>query len=513
MSKRRQPPPGISVQDWQATPESVQTLVSTLLAVVEEMQQVVPQLQRQIEQQQKHINEQQKHIHEQQKRISQLAEQVGKNSRNSSKPPSSDPPHVKPAPPKKKGKRQRGGQPGHPGHGRRLRPPEDVNRFVISKPTSCRECGTLLLGQDPQPQRHQVCELPPIEPEIIEYQVHTLRCLHCGEESCADWPVGMPPGAFGPRVQAVTGTLSGRYSVSRRDVQEMLATLFQVEMGLGTVSNQEAQVSAALSEPVVEAQAYVQQQSQVNTDETSWSLQYQRHWLWTAATPLVTVFLLVATRGAAGVKQLLGQDFSGVIGSDRWSAYNWLDPSRRQLCWAHLLRDFQAFVERKGESAIIGQKLLQQAGQMFALWQRVRDGTVSRPDFQEAMRPIRREVTASLQLGAFIDHAQTAKTCANILKLDVALWTFLDQEGVEPTNNAAERALRRGVLWRKRSFGSQSERGLRFTERILTVVTTLRQQERNVLEYVTAACQAQHFGLPAPSLLPVGHSDDYIYTD
>jgi hypothetical protein len=488
-----QPPADITVQDWKATPESVKDLVYQLIVVVEEMQQVMPQMQQ---------------------RINQLEEQVGKNSRNSSKPPSSDGPQVKKPPAKEKGQRKRGGQPGHPGRGRKLKAAEEVKHFVVSKPSSCQACGTLLLGEDPQPQRHQVCELPPIEPEITEYQVHTLRCLHCGHDNCGEWPVGMPPGGFGPRVQALVGTLSGRYNVSRRDIKEMLNTIFQVEMSLGTVSNQEAQVSNALSEPVAEAQEYVQQQGQVNTDETSWSKHSdQRHWLWTAATPLVTIFLIVATRGGDGLKALLGQDFVGITGSDRWSAYNWLDAARRQLCWAHLLRDFQAFVERKGESAIVGQALLKYAAQMFTLWHRVRDGTLSRSDFQQAMRPIRHEITAFLRLGTYLNHPQTAKTCANILKLETALWAFVDHEDVDPTNNAAERALRRGVLWRKRSFGSQSDRGLRFTERILTVVTTLRQQDRNVLDYLTAACQAQNLDLPAPSLLPASHFTDYIVTD
>jgi transposase len=488
----RQPPSGISTQDWDATPHSVKTLVYTLLATVDELQKTVSQLQT---------------------RVNQLEEQVGQNSRNSSKPPSSDPPDVKKPPLKEKSERKQGGQPGHVGRGRRLKPPDEVNRFVVSKPTCCEACGTLLLGEDPCPQRHQVCELPPIVPEIIEYQVHTLACLHCGHETTAEPPPGMPTGSFGPRVQAITGLLVGRYTVSRRDVREILATIFQVEMGLGTVSNQEAQMSAALAEPVAEAQAHVQQQQQVNVDETSWAKHNKKQWLWTATTPLVTVFLILASRSAAAAKQLLGQQIAAVIGSDRFSAYNWLDSWRRQLCWAHLLRDFQAFVERNGESAMIGQALLQQASQMFALWYRVRDGTLSHADFQVAMSPIRQEIDNWLQLGTFVNHAKTASTCRNIWKVAPALWTFVDTPGIEPTNNAAERALRRGVMWRKRSFGSQSERGLRFTERILTVVTTLRQQNRNVLAYLTVACEAQHFGLPAPSLLPVDSQADLTSTN
>jgi transposase len=270
-------------------------------------------------------------------------------------------------------------------------------------------------------------------------------------------------------------------------------------------------VSAALAEPV--AQAHVQQQQQVNVDETSWAKHNKKQWLWTATTPLVTVFLIMASRSAAAAKQLLGQQIAAIIGSDRFSAYNWLDSSRRQLCWAHLLRDFQAFAERKGESAMIGQALLQQVSQMFAFWYRVRDGTLAHADFQVVMRPIRQEIDTWLQIGTYSDHAKTASTCHNILKFAPALWTFVNTPDVEPTNNAAERALRRGVIWRKRSFGSQSERGLRFTERILSVVTTLRQQNRNVLTYLTAACEAQHLGLPAPSLLPVDSQADLISTN
>ena len=503
---KRQPPPGITAQDWDVTPSSVQTLVYTLLATVEEMQQIVPQLQKQIERQQKQVEQQQK-------RIKQLEEQVGKNSRNSSKPPSSDPPNVKKPPPKAQGNRKRGGQPGHKGHGRKLKPAEEVTRFVVSKPSECQECGTLLLGEDPQPHRHQVCELPPIVPEIIEYQAHALTCLGCGHKTRARWPVAMPTGSFGPRVQGLIGYLSGRFSVSRRDVEEMMTSIFQVEISLGAVSAQEARLSAALAEPVNQAQDYVQQQAQINTDETSWEKNNKRHWLWTAATDWVTVFLIVATRGADGFKQLMGTEFDGIIGSDRWSAYNWLDAGQRQLCWAHLLRDFQAFVDRKGESAVIGQALLKQTVAMFDLWHRARDGTMSRPDFQQAMRPIRQEIEALLSVGTFINHSKTAKTCANILKIAPALWSFVEYEGIDPTNNAAERALRRGVLWRKRSFGSQSDRGLRFTERILTTVTTLRQQQRNVLDFLALACQAQHLGLPAPSLLPVNSDVEPTFTN
>ena len=471
----KQPPAGITVADWQATPKSVQQLVVGLLATVDQLQQAV----------------------------AQLREQVNKNSQNSSKPPSSDPPSVKRKPPKVKGQRQQGGQPGHQGKGRHLKPPDQVSRFVVSRPISCGACGTLLLGEDADPSRHQVTELPRIEPEVVEYQVHCLRCEACGQATRGQWPAEMPTGCLGPRLQAVTGYLSGRFGVSRRDTQELLATLFRVEVGLGTIPAQEQRLSQALAQPVEAAQTFVRQQPAVNVDETGWKEANRSGWLWVGSTPEVAVFLLRPTRSRQELTNLLGADYAGIVGSDRASAYNALPDQQRQLCWSHLRRDFQALVDRGGHSALVGRLLLAQVKLFFPLWHRVRDGTLSRQAFQEAMGPVRREVESLLQLSTLlVEHRQTQATCRNILKHNAALWTFVDQEGIEPTNNAAEQALRRGVLWRKRSFGSQSETGSRFVERILTVVISLRRQQRDVLDFLTDACQALVSGIAPPSLLP-----------
>jgi transposase len=282
----------------------------------------------------------------------------------------------------------------------------------------------------------------------------------------------------------------------------MLQTIFHVEIGLGSIPAQERRVSQALEQVVQEAQAHVQQQAAVNLDETSWQEVTRNFWLWVCSTPSVTVFQLYQTRGAGGVEQLLGEDYAGIVGSDRYSAYNWLDPANRQVCWAHLKRDFQALVERGGQSKTIGRLLMAQVKQFFGLWYRVRDGTLSRLDFQAAMQSIRHEIHCLLNIGMFVKHQQTRKTCQNILKLEQALWTFVDREGIQPTNNAAERALRRGVIWRRRSFGTQSDAGSRFVERILTVITTLRQQKRDVLDFLTQVCKARTLGTAPPSLLP-----------
>jgi hypothetical protein len=286
-------------------------------------------------------------------------------------------------------------------------------------------------------------------------------------------------------------------------VQDLLATLYQVDVSVGGVGTLEQAVSAALADPVGEAEKYVQCQPVRNADETSWREKTQRRWVWISVTPLVTIFRLLKTRGAAGAKDLLGEVVWGIIGTDHYAGYHWLDPRQRQLCWAHLKREFVAWSERAGETARIGLALLAVEKQLFALWYRVRDGTLAWADFQVAMLPLMTRVRALLQEGVANADAKAQGTCRNLLKREAALWTFVWEPGVEPTNNSAERPLRRAVLWRRRSFGTQSEAGSQFVERILTAVTTLRQQRRDVLDYLTAACTAAICKSPAPSLLPL----------
>jgi len=467
-------PDGITAEDWAATPLSVRVLVRALREQVTRLEQ----------------------------RVGVLEGQARQTSRTSSKPPSSDPPSAAPRPARRPSGRRTGGQPGHEGHGRALRPAAQVDQIVDARPGACGECGAALAGDDAQPARHQVAELPRVAPEVTEYRQHTLTCGRCGARTTAPWPREMPRGGFGPRAQATVAYLTGRQGISQRDAQELLGALFHLDLGLGSIAALERQVSAAVAGPATEALAFVQAQDVANVDETGWTEGTQRRWLWVAVTALVSVFLVRATRGSQGAKDLLGPTYGGVVGSDRWSGYTWLDPTRRQLCWAHLLRDFAAFVERGGASARLGRALLAAAEEMFGLWSRARDGTLSRAAFQREMGPLQARIGRLLRMGTRRRHAQTRHTCANILKVEAALWTFVATEGVEPTNNAAERALRRAVLWRRRSFGTQSAEGSAFVAHLLTVVTTLRQQERDVLDYLTNACAAVVTGAPSPSLLP-----------
>jgi transposase len=379
---------------------------------------------------------------------------------------------------------------------------EEVDEVVVLKPKQCRSCQAPLSGEDASPFRHQVIEMPPIKPVITEYHWHQLTCSECGETTRAPWPDGVPSGTYGPRIQATVALCTGAYRLSKRTTQQAMDEVFGVPMSVGTISQLEQATTAAIATPVEEARTYVHEQAVAYLDETSWRQGGKRAWLWVAVTHVVTVFLVRMSRSGQVARELLGETFAGIVVTDRYSAYNWYPVRWRQVCWAHLLRDFEAMRDRGGRSEEIGDALLAQAHQMFTWWHRVREGTLKRSSFRSYMTPIRREVEQLLQAGSRCGVPKTVGTCRDILKRREALWTFVQVEGVEPTNNAAERSIRPGVLWRKGSLGTQSAEGSRFVESMLTMVITLKQQQRNVLKYLTEACEAALRGEAAPSLLP-----------
>jgi len=465
---------------WEQLPPETQAYIQALEARVEALEAMVPALQ---------------------EHNRALQEQLNQTSRNSSRPPSSDPPHSE-RPHRPRSTRRRGGQPGHPGHTRTLVPVDEVDEVVVIKPAQCTHCQAPLSGDDPTPWRHQVIEIPPIKPVVTEYQWHQLVCATCGEVTRASWPESVPSGTYGPRVQATVALCTGSYRLSKRTTQQVMEEVFGVPMSVGTISPLEQATTAAVATPVEEARTYVHEQEVAHLDETSWRQGGKRAWLWVAVTSLVTVFVVRLSRGGQVARALLGETFSGILVTDRYSGYNWYPVRWRQLCWAHLLRDFEAMRDRGGASAELGEALLAQAHQMFTWWHRVREGTLQRSTFRSYMSPLRREVERLLEAGSRGGVPKTAGTCQDILQRREALWTFVQVDGVEPTNNTAERSIRPGVLWRKSSFGTQSEAGSRFVESMMTVVSTLKQQQRNVLEYLTEACDAALRGDAAPSLLP-----------
>jgi transposase len=300
----------------------------------------------------------------------------------------------------------------------------------------------------------------------------------------------------------VLATLAGGYRLSKRQVQQIAGDLFGLAIATGMVCKLERQSAAVLEAPYNEMALDVHDAPAVSIDDTSWRENRRKAQLWVSVTALTTVFTIAAKRSAAVAKAVLGSKPQQVITSDRHSSLEWIDPAWRQICWSHLDRDFQAMIDRGGPGEATGRRLLRLSKRMFRWWHRFRDGTINRQRLQSVATRLRREVKAALEQGQRCGCAKTAATCFEILKVEQGLWTFARVEGVEPTNNASERALRHAVIWRRISGGTDSAEGSRFVERMLTVVATCRQQKRNVLNYLSSCFEAHLRGHKVPSLLP-----------
>jgi transposase len=434
-------------------------------------------------------------------RIEELQRQgKGKTPQNSSLPPSTQHPHARPQPPKRKSKRKRGGQPGHEKHQRPLIPTEDCNHVEPLKPTECRRCGEKLSGNDPEPLRHQVWELPEIKPIVTEYQRHRLTCPCCGETTCAELPVGVPQGQSGPRLMAFTALLMAFYRQSKRRTAEFLNTLLGQPCSASLAVKIQNQVTAAVRPSYEALAAELPKQEQLNIDETGTKEANGKAWLWTFVARLFTVFAVRATREATALIAFLGDSFHGVVTCDRAKMYWHL--GTLQWCWAHLKRDFQAMIDSGDRRAKhLGWRLRHATCELFEHWAEYRQGRISRAALLRRMGPVRRKIERLLLRGTQCGHAATRGTCRELYEHRQWLWMFLRHEGVEPTNNAGERSLRHAVIWRKLSFGTQSASGSRFVETMLTVIETCRQQGRNAFSFLTAAVEAHLANQPAPSLL------------
>ena len=433
--------------------------------------------------------------------VDRLKARLDQNSSNSHRPPSTDPPGV-PKPPKKKPTgRKKGGQRGRVGRARVLLPVDEVTQVVPCKPSHCTDCGTALAGDDTSPERHQVTEIPRVAPTVIEYQVHALRCP-CGAVTHGRLPEGVTYSAFGARLQALVVMLSAVYRLSKRNIQRLMADYLSINLSVGSISKLEASMSQTLEQPVEEAKLLVREQPVAHADETGWREGKSKAWLWTVVTSVAVVFAVRLSRGAKVAKELLGEQFKGLLVTDRWSGYRWVGLAQRQLCWAHLIRDFQKLADSRGPAIPIGKALGAQANLLFHAWHQVRDGTSTRAQLQaEVAQRIRPEVQRLLKEGASMPKDSERKgMCAALLAVESALWTFVAVEGLEPTNNIAERTVRPAVIWRRTSFGTHSPAGSRYVERMLTTVATLRLRNRHVLDYLTAACDAANRGNPIPSL-------------
>ena len=491
--------------DWEATPPSIQALVRVL--------------EERFAQQHERLVEQSEQLTQLNERLSDLEERLNQTSQNSSKPPSTDG-FSQSVKGKKKIKKSRGGgvSTKAPRHARKLKPSEACDQVLEVKPSVCQECGARLSGHDPYPHRHQAIEWPPIEPVVIEYRLHQVSCDVCGEMTRASLPSGVSASGYGARVSAIVALLSGPYRQSYRQVCRFMDTVFGVRLSRGSVGRLRNELSAALAVPVSEAKTYVQSHPRVHSDETSFpqgnrdgqNPQKCKGWLWVLVTPLVSFFEVVLSRSQASAKAMISEAYSGILTSDRCSAYTWIALEQWQPCWAHLKRDLTAMAERTGASHEIGEALLRRQRRLFRWWHRVRDGTLSREQFRAQVNCLRHGFKTVLEEAASLPIepdektplAKTVRTCRRLLKVEPALWTFVVTPDVEPTNNAAERALRPAVIWRRTSFGSQSQVGSEFVARMLTVTTSLNAQGRHLLDFLTQTFLAKRKGQLAPSLIP-----------
>lgn len=487
----------ISREEWAQVPDSVCKLIEELVRRIDNIEQNMAALRGENE---------------------LLKEQVARTSANSSQPPSKNRLDFKPNRKEISGKK-RGGQIGHIGHERKLYPVEMCQEVIDYYPEKCSKCGSQVKESNSQIYRHQVVEVPPVKPIVIEHRFHQMTCTCCGKENQAPLMAEIiSKGGYGSRVAAYIGLFSSQYRQSYRQIERIMQAVFGLHMSLGTIKNLRTEVSEAVRDAVTEAQEYVQQQPTVGVDETGFK---QRNgdgqnaaktsgWLWVVVTPLIICFQVILSRATTAAQTVLGETFTGFITSDRCPAYNWVDVSHRQLCWAHLKRDFIQISERVGASAEIGAALLAQEKLLFNLWHQFRNEQLTRSLLIQAVKPIQAEFSSILLEAAelHIDPqektplAKTVRTCRNLLKLEVALWLFVSEDGVEPTNNAAERAIRPAVIWRRTSFGSDSLAGSEFVSRLLTVVSSLNLQERNILDFLAESILAARSGQIPPSLLP-----------
>jgi transposase len=437
-------------------------------------------------------------------RVVELERRLNRSSRNSSLPPSQDPPSAPRRPRDEGSGRKRGGQHGHEGHYRRLLPPEQVDAIVEHWPDRCRSCAHAFAEREradaAEPWRRQLAELPAIAVRVTEHRLHRVCCPACATVTTAE-SAALSRWAFGPRLQAAVVTLAVRNRVSRRDTTELARELFGVELATGSVDAIIQRAGDALAGPYTELEQRIKQAAAVNIDETGWRTCGGGRTLWGALSTRTAVFRIAAGRHGFAARTLLGERFAGIVCSDRWRGYDYLEPSQRQLCWAHLLRDFTAHSEGMAEQKQFGSDGLNIACDLFAAWNAYQaDGDRAR--LQAQIAPLQDKLRALLEQAARKSprtkyHRDFAR---NLLKRWPGLWTFSHTNDVEPTNNHAERGLRGAVIYRKLSLGNQSERGERTIERLLSASVTCRLRNQSLFAYLTQAITAHARGDPIPAL-------------
>jgi transposase len=451
-------------------------------------------------------------------RLARLEAQARQDSLTSSRPPSSDPPKTRAerrAEARAKAKElmrrvgeqhKAGGQAGHQGAGRELRPEDQIDEIVDHYPEACGGCGRRFDDGQRRPDRrfgrHQVAELPPISVIWSEHRTHQLRCRCCRARTSAQLPPQIGASAFGPRLQAAVVTMTAGYRISRRGISELVRDLFGVSLSTGAADAICQRASDALAGPHLHLQDWVLDQAAVHVDETGWRTRGEGRALWTATTPQATFLQIAEHCNRDQFNALVGTSYPGIVISDRWNGYSHLDPSRRQACWSHIKRDFRRHADGLGEQRTFGEHGVVLTRRVFAAWRSFQHEHHDRQQLKDEIAPIQSELRALLEDASPKSrrtrwHRQFAN---NLLKIWPALWTFVTLDGIEPTNNPAERALRAPVIHRKISLGTQSDPGERFAERALSAAGTCRQQRRSLFTYLSELLVAHTRGDPFPAL-------------
>jgi len=420
---------------------------------------------------------------------------------NSSIPPSTVHPHAKPKRKPAAKKRKQGGQKGHKRHQRDLVPSEDCTNVIVCQPAGCRRCGGDLQPSDKPPRRHQVWELPDIQPIIDEYQLLKGHCPCCRITTEAELPTGVPAGQCGPRLAAFTGLLMGHFRQSKRRTSMFLGDLLNIPCSPAWTVKIQNLISDAVAASYEQLRGQLEKQPQLFVDESPTKEKQSKTWLWVAVAESFAVFGIFGNRSRESLVSLVG-DYSGVIlNCDRAKMY--LDGKRLQWCWAHLKRDIQKLIDSSDNQVKrLGQDLMREHRKLFEQWGRYKSGEITWRGFRQLAAPIREQFNGYLLRGRFSRNDKLIGFCDELWPRRQHLWTFIQVEGIEPTNNTAERALRPAVIYRKLSFGTQSRAGSRYLERILTISETCRLQNRNAYEFLIESMRAKFAGTAGPSLLP-----------
>jgi transposase len=486
----------------------------TLRRENERLRREVEQLRRQLSEQTEEIAEKRKQIADAEKQIADLERQLAgrkQNSTNSSKPPSSDGLAGEPRQRgrRKKSRRKAGGQPGHRGAHRPLVAPERVDEIRSVLPENCRHCGYCLPAKIEQArttgavQRHQVTEMPPIQARVIEYQCHRVVCPACGESTRAPVPEEVA-GHFGPQLTALIAYLTVVCRMPRRVVEALLGQVLGIEISLGSTQNCWEEASQAVAAPCQELEQHLKDEPVLNVDETGWRTNGDKRFLWAFVAVRYVVYTVAPTRGSEVLVRLLGAVFRGVLCSDRFSAYLKYHSGKAQFCWAHLKRNLLGIVEFTKSSAVerFCRDALAQHARLFRLWHKFRGGQMDRHQLLLRSIPIQKQILALAERHLNSSHREVHNLATALFEHNGRLFTFLELEGVEPTNNSAERALRAGVQWRKICFGCRSVNGELATSRLLTVAETCDLQSLNTLAYLSAAIGCRRSRQQVVSLLP-----------